>query len=168
MNRLALLASIAAVAALSGCNSNTEPGNDKEGQLDPAPSPAPRMPAAQALSGIATEAVQAETMTDADIASLGGPAGKCSVRLTAVGFPSFIYDDLQGTGVIKLNGKLIPLRAAGNGLFEDGGLRVMLRPVDQEFGSDGRREAEMIVMLPDAKDELGYRGYEQCPEERQG
>lgn len=168
MNRLAIFAAIAAFATLAGCNSNTESGNDKEGQLDRAPSPAPRVPAAQALSGIATEAVQAETMTDADVASLGGAAGKCSVRLTAVGFPSFLYDSPQGTGVIKLNGKLIPLPATGRGSFEDGGLRVVLRPVDQTFGSDGRREADMIVMLPGAKDELGYRGYEQCPGGRQG
>ena len=60
---------------LTGCNSNSAPGNDREAQIDPAPTPAPRMGAAEALSGIATEAVQPETMSDADIAALGGLEG---------------------------------------------------------------------------------------------
>lgn len=163
MTRLAIFAAAPALLALAGCNQNTAPGNDKEAELDVAATPAPKMGAAQALSGIATGAIQPETMSDADIASLGGLGGKCTIRLTAVGFPSFIYDSPQGTGVIKLNGKLIPLASAGAGTFMDGGLKVTLRPVDQEFGDDGRREAEMIVMLPQAEDELGFRGYESCP-----
>ena len=152
-----------ALFALAACNQNTAPGNDREAQVDPAPTPAPKMGAAEALSGIATEAIQPETMSDADIASLGGMSGKCSIRLTSIGFPSFVYDNPQGSGVIKLNGKLIPLAALRNGVFEDGGLKVTLRPVDAEFGDDGRREAEMVIQLPNAKDELGFRGYEVCP-----
>ena len=165
MTRIVAFAAASALLALAGCNQNTSPGNDKEAQLDPAPTPAPKMAAAAALSGIATGAIQPETMSDADIASLGGMKGKCSIRLTAVGFPSFIYDDPQGTGVVKLNGKLIPLPSRGAGVFEDGGLRIELRAVDEEFGDDGRREAEMIIRLPDAKDELGFRGYEVCPQQ---
>ena len=38
-----------------------------------------------------------------------------------------------------------------------------VRPVDEDFGSDGRREAELILALPGAKQERGYRGYEACP-----
>ncbi|WP_251566855.1 DUF6692 family protein [Erythrobacter sp. 3-20A1M] len=165
MIRLAPIAALG-LLALTACNQNTDPGNDREAQLEPAPTPAPKMGAAEALSGVATGAIQPETMSDADIASLGGMSGKCSLRLTAVGFPSFVYDDPQGTGVIKLNGKLIPLASRGQGKFADGGLRVELRPVDQEFGDDGRREAEMIIWLPEAKDELGFRGYEVCPQKR--
>ena len=161
--RLAATMSALALLSLGACNSNTSPGNDKEAGVDPAPKPAPKMPAAEALAGIAVEAVQAETMSDADIASIGGQPGKCTIRLTAVGFPSFIRDAGGRSGVIKLNGKLIPVQSSGNGLYQDGGLQVVLRPVDANFGSDGRREAEMIVLLPGAKDELGYRGYEQCP-----
>lgn len=164
MNRLGSLAAFASALAIAGCNSNTGPGNDKDGQLDPAPLPALKMGAAEALSGVATEGVQVETMSDPDVASLGGLADKCTIRLTVLGFPSFVRNADGRAGVIKLNGKLIPLRSNGNGLYQDAGLRVVLKPVDTSFGSDGRREAEMIVMLPEAKDELGYRGYEQCPQ----
>lgn len=157
----------AAALALTGCNQNTAPGSDAQAQLDHAPTPAPTMAASAALSGIATEAVKIETMSDADVANLGGPGGKCSIRLTAVGFPSFLYERFGETGYIKLNAKLIPLQSQGRGLFADGDLRVLLRPVDEEFGDDGRREAKLILMLPGAKDELGYRGYEVCPQAAQ-
>lgn len=162
--KAATLLAAAAALALAGCNRNTAPGNDAEAQLDHAPTPAPTMAASAALSGIATEAVTIETMNDADVASLGGLEGKCSVRLTAVAFPSFLYDSPRGTGYVKLNAKLIPLAAQGGGLFADGDLRVVVRPVEEAFGDDGRREAELILMLPGAEDELGYRGYEVCPQ----
>ena len=66
-----------------------------------------------------------------------------------------------GPGAIKLNGKLIVLPPAGADRFAEGGLTVVLRPVDGE-GNAGLPEHEMIVMLPGAKDELGFRGYRQC------
>ncbi|WP_188056210.1 DUF6692 family protein [Sphingosinithalassobacter sp. CS137] len=162
MIRTPLLLALVPVLMLGACNRNTAPGNDREAQIDAAPTPAPVMPAAQALSGIATEAIAVETMTDADLAALGGPEGKCLIRLTEVGFPSFVHDGLDGTGVIKLNGKLIPLTAERAGMFSSDGLRVAIRPVERDFGSDGMREAEMILMLPGASDEHGYRGYEDC------
>ncbi|WP_121120017.1 DUF6692 family protein [Croceibacterium ferulae] len=145
---------------LPGCNSNIAPGNDREAQIDAAPTPAPVMGAAEALSGIAIEAVQPETMTDADIAALGGLEGRCAIRLTEVSEPSFLYRP-RGSGAIKLNGKLIELSAAGGRRFVDGGLNVQLRPVEGE-GNAGLPEHEMIVMLPGAQDELGFRGYRQC------
>lgn len=165
--RTAALFTAAAVLALAACNQNTSPGNDAEAQLDHAPTPAPTMGASSALSGIATEAVKIETMTDADVASLGGYEGKCTIRLTRVGFPSFLYDSREGAGYIKLNAKLIPLGTEGGGLYADGDLRVLIRPVDDEFGDDGTREAELILMLPGAKQERGYRGYESCPQVRE-
>lgn len=157
-------ASIAAAVllVLSACNRNTATGNDTEAQLDHAPMPAPIMPASEALSGIATEAVAVETMNDNEVASLG-LAQQCSIRLTAVGFPSFVYGSPESVGYIKLNSKLIPLPWRGDGIFADDDLRVLIRPADEEFGSDGMREAEMILMLPGARQEKGYRGYEFCP-----
>lgn len=150
------------VFIVAGCNRNSSPGNDRAAQIDAAPAPAPHMRATEALSGIATDAIQAETMNDADIASLGGANGKCLIRLTRVGFPSFVHNGPGRTGVIKLNGKLIPMRADRTGLFSDAGLRVAIRPVNTRFNANGLREADMIVMLPGAKDEIGYRGYEDC------
>jgi len=161
MRRLSPLAcALLGTAMLPGCNSNSAPGNDREAQIDPAPTPAPRMGAAEALSGIAVEAVQPETMTDADIAAVGGLEGRCAIRLTEVSEPSFLYRP-GGSATIKLNGKLIELAATGDQRFAAGGLTVQLRSVDGE-GSAGLPEQEMIVMLPGAKDELGFRGYRQC------
>jgi len=109
------------------------------------------MGAAEALSGIAVEAVQPETMTDADIAAVGGLEGRCAIRLTEVSEPSFLYRP-GGPATIKLNGKLIELSATGEQRFAAGGLTVQLRPVEGE-GNAGLAEHEMIVMLPGAKDE---------------
>lgn len=122
------------------------------------------MGAAEALSGIATGAIQPETMTDADFASLGGLVDKCTIRLTEVGLPSFVYGKEGGEGTIKLNGKLIELPSSGSGTYAEDGLSVATRSTDEEYGDDGRREAELVVKLPGAKDELGFRGYEECPQ----
>lgn len=151
---------LAAVAALAACNQNTELGNDREGQIEPAPTPAPIMGAAAALANVATEVIKPETMSDADIAALGGRQGRCAVKLTEVGFPSFLFEP-GGSGAIKLNGKLIPLPAAGERRYQDGELLVALKPVD-ETGNAGLKAMEMIIVPPGAKDEIGYRGYVQC------
>lgn len=150
------------VLPLAACNSNSAPGNDQEAALEAPATASQQASAADALSGIATGAIQPETMTDADTASLGGTDGRCVFRMTEVGYPSFLYGGSGGTGTIKLNGTLITLPAVGNGRYQDGGLRVTLTPIDAETGRGDRREAEMIVQLPGAPDELGFRGYEQC------
>jgi hypothetical protein len=157
---LALL--IAAGASLAACNSNTAPGNDREAEREAPAQAAPRMNASEALSGIATAAIQPETMTEADVASVAGPAGGCVFSMTEVGFPSFLYGEGDDPGIVKLNGKLIILPSGGDGLYRDGGLTVRMRPVDAELGRGGRREAEMIIMLPSAEDELGFRGFSVC------
>lgn len=154
------LAILVAPLALAACNQNTSAGADREAQVDPAPTPAPQVSAAQALSGIAIEAVAVETMTDADIAALGQLAGKCRIVLTEVAKPSLSFEPgIRAT--IKLNGKLVTLPSSGASSYADGGLEVRLRPVDEE-GDAGLPAEEMIVLLPGAKDELGYRGYRQC------
>ena len=153
---------LAAASALAACNSNTAPGNDQEAEREAPAEAAPQMGASEALSGIATGTIQPETMTDADVASLGGLDGRCTLRLTEVGLPSLLYGGEAREATIKLNGKLITLPSTGENLYRDGGLSVRFRPVDEEAGRGGRREAEMIVMLPGAEDELGFRGYEVC------
>ncbi len=146
--------------ALAACNQNTSAGADREAQVEPVPSAAPRVGAAEALNGIATEAITIETMTDTDLASLGQEAGSCRILLTEVGKPSLAYEKgIRAT--IKLNGKLITLPGSGADEYSEAGLKVVLREVPGE-GDAGLPEEEMIVALPGAKDELGYRGYRQC------
>ena len=157
-----IFATIAAATALAACNSNSAPGNDQEAEREAPAEASPQMSAGEALSGIATAAIMPETMTDADVASLGGLDGRCAIRLTEVAFPSLLHGGDMGGAAIKLNGKLIPLPAAEDGLYRDDGLVVRVRPVGEEVERGERREAEMIVMLPGADDELGFRGFEVC------
>lgn len=162
MTRTVSILAVAAGLALAGCNSNTAPGNDKESQLDAPAKAVAQADAATALAGIATGAIQPETMTRADVAGIGGSSGRCQFRMTEVGYPSLVYGGAKNVATIKLNGKLITLPSAGEGKYADGGLSVAVKPVDAEAGRGGRREAEMVIMLPGAKDELGYRGFSVC------
>jgi hypothetical protein len=147
---------------LAACNQNTAIGNDREAQLDPAPTPVPIEPAAAALQNVATVIVKPETMTAADVKAIGGERGRCVYRLTEVGFPTFIYEP-GNRGFIKLNGKLIPVTAAGPDRYTSGELLIATRLVDEE-GNAGLQAQEIIIVPPGAKDELGYRGYVQCDE----
>ena len=158
MKTFALIALLA--LPLAGCNQNTAVGNDREAQIDAAPTPSPIMDAEAALQNVATAIVKPETMTDADLAALGGREGRCAVKLTEVAFPSFLYEP-GASGAIKLNGKLIVLPSTGANRFAEGGLTVALRPIEEE-GNAGLKGMEMIVVPPGAKDEIGYRGYVQC------
>ena len=155
-----LLTIVVAAITLTACNQNTAPGNDREAQLDPAPAPAPIEPPEAALASVAVEMIKPETMADADIEALGGRQGRCAVKLTEVGFPSFLYQP-GVSGAIKLNGKLIPLPQTGPGRYQAGDLLVTLRALDEK-GNAGLQAMEMVVVPPGADDEIGYRGYVQC------
>ena len=159
MRSLVIIAAAFALP-LAACNENTTPGNDREAQVDPAPKPAPIEPAAAALANVAVEIMKSETLTDADVKAIGGTSGRCLFTLTEVAFPSFVYVP-GGQGVIKLNGKLIPVTASGESRFASGDLVITMRSVDKS-GDAGLHAEEMIVLPPGAKDELGYRGYVRC------
>ncbi|MCH9828979.1 MAG: hypothetical protein K0U79_14685 [Gammaproteobacteria bacterium] len=148
---------------LAACNQNTSIGNDREAQLEAAPMPAPVEDASSALQNVATAIIKPETMSDADVEVLGGKAGRCSIVLTEIAFPSFLYEPDGGPGAIKLNGKLIPLTSTGENRFADGELTVTLRVLDEK-GNAGSQGMEMIVVPPGAKDEIGYHGYRRCYE----
>jgi hypothetical protein len=152
------------IVALAGCNRNTAIGNDREAQLDAVPTPAPVMAPEDALANVSTALVKPETMNQADLAAIGGLEGRCAVRLTEIAFPSFVFAP-GGTGTIKLNGKLVPLPAKGEGRFAQGDLSVILRPRD-ESGDAGLPGMDMIVLVPGAEDELGYAGFVECKTRR--
>lgn len=159
-----VLAFFAMLLALAGCNRNTAIGNDREAQLEPAPRPAPIMAPEAALANVSTALIKPETMSVADLAAVGGLDGRCALRLTELAYPSFVFAP-DGTGTIKLNGKLVPLPAAGEGRFARGDLSVILRPRD-ERGDAGLAGMDMIVLVPGAKDELGYAGFVDCTERK--
>lgn len=159
MRRLSFLATGVALA-LAGCNQNTAIGNDREADTAPPEPAAPIRSAGAALGKLSTALVKPETMSEADVAAIGGTGGRCVFRLTEVGYPAFVYEP-DGRGFIKLDGTLIPVAAAGEGGFASGQLRIATRMLDGT-GNAGLREMEMLVVPPGAGDELGYRGYVQC------
>ncbi len=160
MKTLAIIAAGFALP-LAACKQNTAPGNDRKAQLEPAAKPAPVEPASAALANVAIAITKPETMTDADVQAIGGTKGRCVFRLTEVAFPSFIFEPGR-QGAIKLNGKLIPVSAAGKDRYASGDLIITTRRLD-ETGDAGIQGMELIVVPPGAKDEIGYRGYVLCP-----
>lgn len=146
--------------AMTACNQNTALGNDREAWIDGESTASPIAAPQLALANVSGTLLKPETMSDADIAAIGGREGRCAIKLTEVGFPSFLFEP-GGTGYLKMNGKLIPIFGAGEGRFSEGGLLVTVRTLSDE-GNAGLQAADMIVVAPDAEDEIGYRGYIQC------
>lgn len=163
MNRRHLLAGLAACLALAGCHhANPSTGNDTEAALDPPMSAAPHRSAAEALAGVAREDVQPQTMSQADLDSLGGMRNGCVFRLTADAWPSFVYGGPQAGGVLKLNETLVTLPRASGNTFADGGLQVSLRPLGKSHANGTPQDADLIIRLAGVPQELGFKGYTDC------
>ena len=162
MRRPALGLALAAVVATAGCVENTAPGNDREAELE-APAPAaPLAAAGAAISGVATGLLKPQIMTDADLGGVPDAARACRFRMTRVGFPTFLYPPGgAGDGVIKLNGKLVRLPGAA-GEFAADGVAVTLRELEDRPADGGLVPAEMVLRLPGAPHELGFRGFAEC------
>lgn len=154
--------SVGLAVVVSGCIDNSAPGNDREAGLEPPAPPAELASAAAALDGVATGLLMPEIMPDADVARIPDIGDRCAFRMTRVGFPVFVY----GTaGIVKLNGKLVPLDRTGDGQYAAGGIRATVRPLeDADAGAGGEPfPAEFVVRLPGAPNELGFHGFARCP-----
>ena len=163
MNRSTLATGLAACLMLAGCrHANPSTGNDTEAALDPPEVAAPKRGAGQALAGVAMEDVQPETMSLADLDSLGGIKDRCVFRLAADGWPSFVYGGAQTGGVLKLNQTLITLPDRDPNAFADGGLQVTLRPLSKDASNDTQQPADLIIHLPHTAQELGFQGFSEC------
>ena len=87
-------------------------------------------------------------------------AGHLSPRFTRVGLPVLAYGG--ASAVIKLNDRLVPLPATGEGRYSAGGVTVTVRPLDEEPAGEEAFETELVVRFPGTPDELGYHGYSRC------
>jgi hypothetical protein len=151
------------LALASACTDNTAPGNDREAALDPPARAAEVMAAGAALQGVATGLVMPQIMTDADLGAVPATGRRCVYRMTRVGLPVLVYG--SAGGVVKLNDKLVPLEAAGDGRFAADGVTVTVRPLEDDAGTtpDGELfEAELVLRLPGAPNELGFHGFAGC------
>lgn len=158
MRRARPVLAIAAVLFTAACNDNSAVGNDRESELDRPAQPAEVMAAGGALQGIATSLVIPQIMTPADQRNVPAMASSCVFRMTAVGEPVVIYEPRQA--VVKLNGKLVPLPASEGDTYAADGVTVTVRPLETK--AEGTFEAEFVLRLPGATDELGYHGYADC------
>lgn len=160
-----------AAALLAGCGQSPAP--------DDAPAPAPETvrvePAAQALAGAHVRTLDPATLLDAEILKVVGARPHCIFRYTSAGKPVVVVGagtgDTPEVGVVKLNGKLVPLEPdrAATGLKPGGfalaadRVRVRVQPDQPVNASDAsqRIEAEMLFEVGQEL-KVGYGGYLEC------
>lgn len=163
MTRRNIVACLVTCLALAGCHhANPSTGNDTEAALDPTRPAAPQRSADEALAGVAREDVQPQTMSQADLDSLGDTRDRCVFRLTADAWPSFVYGGAPASGVLKLNETLVTLPRANDSTFADGGLQVTLRRVGNSPADGTPQDADLIIRLAGVPQELGFKGYTAC------
>lgn len=163
MKRRSAWITVGAALAAGACIGNPAPGNDREAELDPPAPPAEMAPVETALAGVDVSLLHPQIITGPDRTAVPEQPGRCAFRFTTVGFPVFLYSRSPGTaGVLKLNGKLLSLEGGADGRFASGGVSVDLRPLDTEARAEGRHPSELILRLPGAPHELGYRGFSEC------
>lgn len=158
MKRRTLLPALVLIVSASACVENTAPGNDREASLEPPPTAAELASASAALENVATEILYPQQITTADRRNLPVMEDRCIFRYTEVGFPIFVYG--PATGVLKLNGKLVPLPARGDGVYAEGPVSVTIRPLDDR--EDELFGAEFVLRLESAPNELGFHGFSGC------
>lgn len=147
--------------ALCGCIENSAPGNDREAHLDP-PAPAAQWAPASSLTAVDAGLLKPQPLTVADLAALPPTTGRCLYRYTRVGLPVFVYPTGgSGAATVKLNGRLIPLAPTGPLAFAAGPIRVEIRHPEGP-PTDELAEAQLVLHLRDARDELGFHGFATC------
>ena len=160
MRRARPALAVAAVLLTAACNENSAVGNDRASELDPPRQAAEVMAAGAALQGIASSLVIPQIMTPADQGNVPAMESACLFRMTAVGEPVVVYGPRQA--VVKLNGKLVPLTQSGEHTYAADGVTVTVRPLEGEAEAEGAFDAEFVLRLPGAPDELGFHGYAEC------
>lgn len=143
---------------LGACTENTTPGNDREAQLS-SPEPPAEVAGVEAVLEGAGGGLHPQVITDPDLRSVADRGTRCLFRFTRVGFPVFAYG---ATGIIKLNGKLVPLPRTGEGEFAEGGVTVTVRSLDEDADVTEPFHAELVLWLPEKDHELGYHGFAEC------
>lgn len=63
---------------------------------------------------------------------------------------------------MKLNDKLVPLTALGEGQFGAGELSVTVRPMEEPRGGSEPFVAEFVLWLPGVDHERGFQGFSRC------
>lgn len=138
------------------------------------------VPAAEAIRTAAIPTIDLHTMDEAEYEKVLSEGQRCRFLYTSGGGPVLAASATGGeaaTGVVKIHGKLIELKAErvtsfdallNGATFVADGLRVQVIPdADENFElHDGRtqREADAILELEQGL-KVGYRGWYACEQE---
>ena len=159
MIRVKLTGLLALGLILTGCPENSARGNDREAELSPPKPGAEISTVGAAIDGVANVLLVPQAMTDADLEKLAPGGVRCLFRFTTVGLPVLAYGS---SAVLKLNGTLAALPAAGDGRYAADNVTVTVRPLDQEAVNGEAFATEFVLRLPEASGELGYHGFSVC------
>ena len=145
----------------TACEENSAPGNDREAQISPPEQAAELVSLGEAIEGVGAALLLPQAMTDADLRNVPAEAKGCLFGYTRVSEPVFAYG---GTGVLKVNDKLAPLPASGDGRYSAGDVAVFVRPIEEPRGGGEPFEAQLVLSLPGVDHERGFQGYSRCDE----
>jgi hypothetical protein len=162
---------------LTGCD-NEAPDDETQ------PARAPEIPrivtAQEALTGAHIPTLDPATMNDAEIRKAIGAGPRCVFRYTSAGKPVLAVStgatDVTVGGIVKLNGHLVPLKAApiepaGRGsdiLLLAEPIRMTITPdrgVQAEDRDRLRRQQANMIFEVGQSLRVGYRGYLDCVSE---
>lgn len=178
MTRTVFVSVMFALLVMGGCAENTAPGNDRAAEYASPPAAADVASASEAVKQANLASVYPETMTTQEIGKVVR-GRSCQFTYTGVGDPVLVIEvDKSGAdpgrGVMKLNGKLVELRAAtgrgqdllvGTTIMEADGIRSIVRPNQERVESEGkgtqRREASLRFEI-DGVEEIGFWGFYTC------
>lgn len=169
-----LIIALFAALGLASCG-DARPDDKLQGV--PPPPVAELTPAATALQGANIPTLDPATMADAEIGAVIGAGPRCEFRYTRSGHPVLAFAGglapSAGAGVVKLNGKLVPLRRrpsadAGFYTLDAENLTLSIAVPDESLAEDDlgreRVEARMVFELREGQGlEVGYGGYFSCP-----
>ncbi|MGE3279964.1 MAG: DUF6692 family protein [Alphaproteobacteria bacterium] len=161
---------------LAGCD-NEAPDDETQ------PARAPEIPrivtAQEALAGAHIPTLDPATMNSAEIRKAIGNGPRCIFRYTSTGRPVLAVSTgapaAAAEGVVKLNGHLVPLKAAPiEPAGRNGEILLLAEPIRMTVAPDPgaqtedpgylRRQANMIFEVGQSL-RVGYRGYLECGSE---
>lgn len=157
---------LVAAVLLTGCSENDAPDDE----VNPARAQEiPRIvPASEALSGAHIATLDPAKLKGAEIREAIGAVPHCEFSYTSSSEPVLAVKASGGSdagGVVKLNGKLVRLRAeTADGRTEllADAVHLVLTPDGPPSAEPGERQQAQLIFEIEDRLRVGYRGYYRC------
>jgi hypothetical protein len=170
---LPALIALTGVALLTACTDREAP--DDETNPARAEEPSRIASAEEIISGAQVSKLDPATLHDAEIRKALGDAARCEFRYTSSRRPalaaSMTAEGMPSGGVVKLNGRLLLLKAGGDASRKDANASTLIltaAPITLTVTPDStdgppteKREANAVFEVGDEL-KVGYRGYLSC------